>query len=202
MCYCSLLDAGSPPPEVLGFSDKGWCEWPSVTVCSPICSAVSLDPERCLWLEAALPLKLTELLNWVRNEDLSAHLWGALGSQSHSESELLTARSRQHTNWREITHFKFLLKHKLIYIQLFFQRCTHWQYKIVTQLIQCLFGLFYLFRLQLHTIAQTATPPSFPARPQRGLSLIWPLTQWTPWMDNSALQRGPMTIAKDCSWST
>lgn len=66
----------------------------------------------------------------------------------------------------------------------------------MSQLILCLVGPFYLFRLKPHSIAQTATPPSFPARPQRGLSLIWPLTQWTPWMDNSALQRGPMTIAQ------
>lgn len=50
--------------------------------------------------------------------------------------------------------------------------------------------------LKPHTITKTATPPSFPARPQNGLSLIWPLTQWTPWMDNSALHWGPMTIAK------
>lgn len=66
----------------------------------------------------------------------------------------------------------------------------------MTQLILYLLGLFYLFWLKPHTIAQTATPPSFPARPHCGLSLIWPLTQWTPWMDNSALQWGPMTIAK------
>ena len=39
-------------------------------------------------------------------------------------------------------------------------------------------------------------PPSFPARPQRGLTLICPLPQGTPWMDNSALQWGPTTIAK------
>lgn len=103
MCYCSLLGAGSPPPKVLGFSDKGWCEWPSVTVCSPICSAVSLDPERCLWLGAALPLRLTELLNWVRNEDLSAHLRGAPSPQC-----IWTSHS--YNNWRADTHLKLLFK--------------------------------------------------------------------------------------------
>lgn len=82
----------------------------------------------------------------------------------------------------------------LLVIDFYFHTDT--RCKIVTQLFLRLFGLFYLFRLQPHTITLTATPHSFPARPLCGLSLMWPLTQWTPWMDNSALQWGPMTIAK------
>lgn len=69
----------------------GLCEWPSVTICSPICSALSLNSERCLWLEAELPLKMTELLNGVRNEDLSAHLWCGLLCRSHGVSQPVPA---------------------------------------------------------------------------------------------------------------
>ncbi len=141
----------------------------------------------CLWS------RLNCLTGWEIK--IYLHICEALWVLSHTVNLNFSLHAADSTPTEEKWHI-------LSFCSSFFQCCTHWQYKIVTQLVLCLFGLFYLFRLPLHTIAQTATPPSFPARPQRGLSLIWPLTQWTPWMDNSALQRGPMTIAKACSWST
>lgn len=84
VCYRSLLGAASPPPEVLGLSDNG--NDPVGLFVLQFVLQFSFYPERCLWLGAATRPELTELLNWVRNEDLSAHLWGALGSRSHSLS--------------------------------------------------------------------------------------------------------------------
>lgn len=48
-----------------------------MSIYSPICSAVCLLSVRCLWLEVMLRAELPEC---VKNEDLSAHLWGALAS--------------------------------------------------------------------------------------------------------------------------
>lgn len=53
----------SPPPEVSGSPDKGACEWPSVTVCSPICSAATANSwEVPSGPRAAPPLKPSERL--------------------------------------------------------------------------------------------------------------------------------------------
>lgn len=140
MCYCSLLGAGSPPPEVFDLSDKRWREWPSVTVCSAICSAASLDPQRCLWPEWAWPLGPTELSNWVKNV-----LNETFTSVRHSSSHTV------HLNLSLVHHLmslKLLFKHKLFLdhnILGFFPH--HWCFScLLTCSIKaiCLFGPFLI----------------------------------------------------------
>ena len=85
------------------------------------------------------------------------HICEALLLLSPSVCEPLTSHNWHSTNWREVTHFRFLFKHKLLWIKIIssinqhsFKCYTLMPYKIVTQLILSLFGLFYLFRLKPH----------------------------------------------------
>lgn len=114
-------------------------------------------------LRGAFGLKQPLLWSWLHcltgwEMKIYLHICEALWLLSHTGClSFLPAHSRQHTDWREITHFKFLFKRKFICIKILlcinppsFQCYTQSQYKIVTQLILCLFGLFYLFRLKPH----------------------------------------------------
>lgn len=54
------------PSGFLVLADKGQCEWPCAPVFSPICSAGSLAPTRCLWPDPWPQPTPAPLLNWTK----------------------------------------------------------------------------------------------------------------------------------------
>lgn len=170
-----VLNEGCPPSEIFEISQKRWREWPCVTfVLQFVLRFLCFQKVSCAW-----SIKSSGG-DW---EKLNPHLRGLLIITLH----IWTPRSWRFERGSNKFFFQIFFKNPSIPTAL----CViNSQYKIVIQL-SALRRTALFTRARVPDYPSDCHPPSFPVRSLCWFSLRWPLTQWTPWMDNSALQRAP-----------